>query len=248
MKELTCLYVEDEPFLREEIARFLKRRVGHLIIAENGQEGFQKYEQFPIDLIITDLKMPVMDGIDMTRKIRETNERIPVIITTALSDVELMQSSIEIGIERYLLKPIDITALTQALESVKKKIYKQNLEKSLHELNVEDSKSLERKIESDVAKIVKLTSGKGPQKVTAFLRANLIEIVIAGSRTPLEQTILEADENKRIADYVRETYYQQIQSEIENAIREITGFKAIWMSQSCNSQRDVDMIKLILEI
>ncbi|MBF4695302.1 Na-translocating system protein MpsC family protein [Fusibacter ferrireducens] len=248
MKELTCLYVEDEPFLREEIARFLKRRVGHLIVAENGLEGFEKYEQFPVDLIITDLKMPVMDGLDMTRKIRETNDQIPVIITTALSDVELMQSSIEIGIERYLLKPLDVIALTQALESVKKKIDKQNFEKSLNVLSVEESKSLERKIESDVAKIVKLTSGKGPQKVTAFLRANLIEIVITGSRTPLEQTILSSDANKRIADYIRETYYQQIQSEIESAIHEITGFKAIWMNLSCNSQRDVDMIKLILEV
>ncbi len=248
MKELTCLYVEDEPFLREEIARFLKRRVGHLIVAENGQEGFEKYEQFPVDLIITDLKMPVMDGLDMTRKIRATNDRIPVIITTALSDVELMQSSIEIGIERYLLKPLDVAALTQALESVKKKINKQNFEKTLNALNMEESKLLERKIESEVAKIVKQTSGKGPQKVTAFLRANLIEIIIAGSRTLLEQTILSSDENKRIADYTRETYYQQIQSDIENVIREITGYRAIWMNQSCNSQKDVDMIKLILEI
>lgn len=248
MKELTCLYVEDEPFLREEIARFLKRRVGHLIVAENGQDGLEKFEQFPIDFIITDLKMPVMDGIDMTRKIRERNDRVPVIITTALSDVELMQSSIEIGIERYLLKPLEIDVLTQALESVKKKINKQNFENTLNSIDVEESKLIERKIEAEVAKTIKATSGKGPQKVSAFLRANLIEIVITGSRTPLEQTILCAEENKRIADYIRETYYQQIQSEIEAAIKDLTGFRAIWMSQSCNSQRDVDMIKLILEI
>lgn len=248
LKDITCLYVEDEIFLREEIARFLKRRVGRLITAENGQEGLEKFEKFPVDLVITDLKMPVMDGLEMTREIREKNDRVPVIITTALSDVELMQSSIEVGIERYLLKPIDVSALTAALESVSKKLAKLTLEQTLRHINVEESKSLERKIESEVARIIKMSSGKGPQKVTAFLRANLVEIVITGSRTTLELTLLKSDANKRIADYVRETYYQQIQVEIESIISDIIGYKAIWMSQNCNSQKDVDMFKLILEI
>lgn len=248
MKAYTCLYVEDEDFLRDEIARFLKRRVGRLIVAENGQDGLEKFNQFPIDIVITDLKMPIMDGIEMTKKIRELNSDIPIIITTALSDVELMQLSIEIGVDRYLLKPIEVGALTNALESIEKKIAKKNNEKRLANMNSEEAKLIEKKIETEIARILKSTSGKGPQKVTVFLRANLVEVVIVGSRTTLENTILSSDSNNRIADYIRETYYQQIKPDVEFAVKEITGYHAVWINQICEGKKDIDIFKLILDI
>ncbi len=244
---LNVLYVEDEPVLREEITTFLKRRVKHVIVAENGKIGLEKFATHPVDFIITDLKMPVLDGIEMSREIRKTNSNIPIIITTALSDVELMQMSIELGINRYILKPIEGEALNQALLGVCQKL--QSMQKLPHaSLTTDASKLLERKIETEVAKIIKATSGKGPSKVQVFVRANLVEISIYGSRTPIEQTILMSEKNVRIGDYVREIYYGQIKSQIEQGILFLSGYNAVWQSQKCDSVRDVDHIKLVIEI
>lgn len=244
---LNVLYVEDEPVLREEITTFLKRRVNQVIVAENGKIGLDKFATHPVDFIITDLKMPVLDGIEMSREIRKTNSNIPIIITTALSDVELMQTSIELGISRYILKPIEGEAFNQALLGVCHKLQKTQ-KKSHISLSIEASKLLERKIETEVAKIIKATSGKGPSKVQAFVRANLVEITIQGSRTPIEQTILTNDKNVRIGDYMRDIYYGQIKKQVEQHIQELSGFNAVWQSQKCDSVRDVDHIKLIIEI
>lgn len=244
---LNVLYIEDEPVLRDEITTFLKRRVKSVTVASNGKEGLEKFATYPIDFIITDLKMPVMDGIEMAREIRKSNTTIPIVITTALSDVELMQSSIEIGVNRYLLKPIDLETFNNMLESVCQKILN-NRKNLVFSLTVEESKNLERRIETEFAKILKQTTGKGPSRVQVFLSANLIEIVIHGARTPFEHTILSNDKNVRIGDYIREVYYAQLKNKIQDCIFEISGYKAIWQMHICDSARDVDIIKMVLEI
>lgn len=243
MNQFTVLYVEDDDILREEVTTFLKRRVKHVIAAENGKDGLDKFSLYPVDFIITDLKMPVMDGLEMAEQIRQLNKTIPIVITTAMGDVELMQASIETGVDRYLIKPVDFEELTRALEKIYSKLGNQQ------PVNIvpKQSKDLERNIESDFAKLIKTTSGKGPEKVQAFVHANIAEVVISGSRTTLENTLLSSESNQRIGDYIREIYYQHIKIEMEKIIGKHCGYKAIIQTTKCNSERDVDIIKFIVE-
>lgn len=243
MNQFSVLYVEDDDILREEVTTFLKRRIKHVITAENGKDGLDKFSLYPVDFIITDLKMPVMDGLEMAEQIRQLNKSIPIVITTAMGDVELMQASIETGVDRYLIKPVDFEELTRALE----KIYAKLGNQLQGNIVPKQSKDLERNIESEVAKLIKTTSGKGPEKVQVFVHANLAEIVITGSRTQLENTLLSSESNQRIGDYIREIYYQHIKSDMEKIIGKYCGYKAIIQSTKCNSERDVDIIKFIVE-
>lgn len=109
------LYVEDELIVREPFAEMLNRRVQQVIVAENGEVGLKNYQVHNPDIIITDIKMPVMDGLTMVAKIRETNRQIPVIITTAFEFKDYLKKSIEVGVNKYLVKPIERTAVDQAL-------------------------------------------------------------------------------------------------------------------------------------
>lgn len=243
---LNVLYVEDEPVLRDEISLFLKRRLKNVFIAENGKEALEKFQLYPIDFIVTDLKMPICDGIELTKEIRKISAQIPIIITTALSDVALMQTSIEIGIDRYLIKPLDAEALTKMLESVETKLKSRNQRKDIK--IYAKSKLLERAIETELAKKIKETTGKGPSKVQAFVHANLVEIIIQGARTTFELTLLQNPNNKRIGDYVREVYYGELKEDIEEIVTLHSGYQAIWQSFKGNSSSDTDVIKLILEM
>ena len=103
---LKVLYVEDEDFHREQLGIFLKRRFGKLYLAENGFIGFEKFKETSPDIVITDLKMPEMDGIELTKRIREIDKDCAIIITTAFSDVETILEAVNIGIDKYVLKPI----------------------------------------------------------------------------------------------------------------------------------------------
>ncbi|MDK2866914.1 MAG: hypothetical protein PWP38_1229 [Clostridiales bacterium] len=245
---LSVLYVEDELYLREEIATFLKRRVGKLYLAEDGAEGISIFQRERVDLIITDLKMPNMGGLDMAKAIRKLDSDVPIIITTAISDVALMQESIEVGIERYLLKPIDVNVLVAALETVSDKLGKKDKMKVFGAMSASQIQQYERKIEADTAKLVKQSSGKGPKRVICQFNANIVEITLSESRTLLESTLLETEENRRIVDYLRETYYQKLKDDIRQIVMTTTSYHAIWLSLSCDSEKDEDRIKLMLEI
>jgi YesN/AraC family two-component response regulator len=105
--KLSILYVEDEDSIRERLSRFLQRRTQTLYQASNGREGLEMYHEHKPDIIITDIRMPVMDGLSMAEQIRESDSDIPIIITTGHNDEEFFLRSIDIGIDKYIKKPIN---------------------------------------------------------------------------------------------------------------------------------------------
>ena len=105
------LYVEDDEEVRSQMTRFLQRRVGHLDVASDGAEGLAAFQSGHHDLVITDIKMPNMDGLEMASRIKEAGHRVPIIVITAHSDKEFLLRAIELGIDRYVTKPVDPDAL-----------------------------------------------------------------------------------------------------------------------------------------
>lgn len=107
-KDITLLYVEDDEMTLEEISFFLKKYVKELIVAKNGEEGLELFKQHNPDMVITDIQMPIMNGLEMSKKILQINPSVPIAVTTAYSDSQYLINAIEIGIDKYLLKPINM--------------------------------------------------------------------------------------------------------------------------------------------
>ncbi len=121
-KDLIVLYAEDQPEARINIENILKKFFKEVIIAENGEEGLANFKKHQIDVVITDIRMPKMDGLEMIAEIKKIDIDIPIIITTAFSEVEYFMKSIELGIDKYIIKPIDKNVTLNALYSVAKHI------------------------------------------------------------------------------------------------------------------------------
>ncbi len=115
-KDVTLLYVEDDPMTLEEISFFLKKYVKKLYIAKNGKEGLELFKEHSPDMIITDVQMPIMNGLEMSEKILELNPNIPIAITTAYSDGDYLVKAIALGIDKYLLKPIDMLEMLAVIQ------------------------------------------------------------------------------------------------------------------------------------
>ncbi|HEF9872683.1 TPA: response regulator, partial [Campylobacter coli] len=105
MKELVILVVEDEVKIRESLVNVLSSRYSKVIGAQNGDEGLKKFKKFKPDLIITDIAMPIMDGLDMAKEIKEIANDVPIVVLSAYSEKERLLRSIDIGIDKYLIKP-----------------------------------------------------------------------------------------------------------------------------------------------
>jgi len=118
LKKLTVLYVEDEEPVRHNISLALKRRVGQVFTAENGKEGLEKTQEYNPDVIITDLEMPVMDGITMIREIRRIYEKdCPIIVVTAYKDEEHYTDLAD----GYIYKPVIFEQLEEMIVNQVKK-------------------------------------------------------------------------------------------------------------------------------
>jgi response regulator RpfG family c-di-GMP phosphodiesterase len=111
LKTLSVLYVEDEEIVREEVARFLRRRFAQVDEAKNGAEGLELFEKNTYDIVITDIKMPVMDGLTMAEKIRAESDGMPIVIVTAFTDTDYFLKAIDLGVDGYVKKPINTSQL-----------------------------------------------------------------------------------------------------------------------------------------
>ena len=162
LKTLTVLYVEDEPDVQNALASIIKRRSGELILANNGQKGYEAYLEHTPDLIITDIKMPIMDGLEMSKKIREHSRSVPIIITTAFNDTSFLLDAIDTGINQFVLKPIDSEKLFAAImHCVREITYEARLEKSNLELTKNLKMLTEYKNAVEASSIVSITDPTG---------------------------------------------------------------------------------------
>jgi len=117
LKNIKILYVEDEASLRDITLNILQGFTKYQYVATNGLEGLTLFKdhQEDIDLIITDVNMPQMNGLDMIREIKKINPNIPIIVATAFSNTEYLLEAIDIGVDKYVLKPVDMKKLLQIM-------------------------------------------------------------------------------------------------------------------------------------
>lgn len=118
MQKITLLYVEDEKGVQEQLSRFLSRFVSTLYTAKNGQEGLDSYRKNRPDIILTDIQMPVMNGIEMAQEIKKITPDQPVVFITAHSDSNFFLNAIDMQVDGYILKPIDLKRLKKKLLSL----------------------------------------------------------------------------------------------------------------------------------
>lgn len=118
LRSIVPLYVEDDENLKNEMMIGLKRRFERIVTASNGKEGLEKFRELNPDVVISDIKMPVMDGIEMAALIRKENKDIPIILTTAFSEVPYLIEAIKIGVSRYVQKPLKIRELAETIYDV----------------------------------------------------------------------------------------------------------------------------------
>lgn len=106
-KGISVLYVEDEDLIRKEVNNFLVKFFDTIETACNGEEGLEKFKQKKYDLVITDIRMPKLNGLQMTNEIKKLDKKTKIIITSAYDDKKLLLNAIEIDVEHYIVKPFD---------------------------------------------------------------------------------------------------------------------------------------------
>ncbi len=129
-KNFIVLYVEDDEFFLKETTGIFIELFSRVDIATNGKDGLELYKSHIIkenrsyDIVITDISMPYMNGIELTKEIYKINEKQPIIVISAHDDSKYLLDLLNMGIEQFLVKPIDFDILLTVLFGVLSKIKK----------------------------------------------------------------------------------------------------------------------------
>ena len=129
LKRLTLLYVEDDDIIRNELSQLLANFFSQVLVAKDGKEGLRTFleNQDTIDIVLTDINMPLYNGIEMVKKIRNIDSKISVIFATAYSDNEFLLDAIKLRVQEYIIKPIDIRKLLSFLNDIASNLYQEFL-------------------------------------------------------------------------------------------------------------------------
>ena len=117
-KDLKVLFVEDEERIRISLKETIGDEFKRFSIAKDGKEGLEKFLKNRYDLIISDISMPKMSGLEMVTEIKKISKSVPIILLSAYSEKEKLLQAIDTGVTKYLIKPIDPEELLETISEV----------------------------------------------------------------------------------------------------------------------------------
>ncbi len=120
LKKLSILFVEDEESLRKAMTNAIGEDFKNFITAKDGEEGVKKFKKYKPDVIVTDILMPIKDGLEFARDIKTISKDTPIIVLSAFSDKDRLLGAIDVGIDKYLIKPVDPEDLLNIISIVAK--------------------------------------------------------------------------------------------------------------------------------
>src|SRR6266536_6415748 len=131
---LMILIIDDEPHLPHQLARFLKKHSYEVFIAPDGEAGLRTLQSNTIDLVLLDLRLPKLGGLEVLSCIQKIDEELPVVIITAYADVQSAVDAMKQGAADYLLKGFDLDEL---LLIVRRALEKSAMSRELRQLRQE---------------------------------------------------------------------------------------------------------------
>ncbi len=136
-KGLKILLVDDDPLIRKEYMNFFGRIFNNIDNRNNGKEGLEATLDKQYDLIMSDVQMPVMDGLEMINKIKQRNSSQSTLLISASHDPDVLYNSVKLGVDGYIFKPIQIKLALEVLDKIVSKILMEK-ENRMCKLNLEE--------------------------------------------------------------------------------------------------------------
>ncbi len=222
LKNINVLYVEDEKDVREFTSKTISTIVNKIITAENGKEGLDKFkENKDINLILTDINMPKMGGLEMCSEIRKIDAEVPIVITSAHSDPDFLKKAIDVKVSAYAMKPIDLYHLIESMIKAVEPIF---LRKELEMINL----TLENRVEEAV------------KQTKSILDAQDNMVIL----TDLKRTI---DANKKFFEYFQVNNLEEFFNKYDSVVSSFKCENGLF-SKSCIEDESKNWIETISEL
>lgn len=245
LQNISVLYIETESITRTKVSNYIKNYLGKLVTTNNGLDGLKKLEIHNPDILIVALILPDMTGIELITQIREKGYKCPIIVITCLKRIDNILKLMDLGIEKYIIKPVNFTELTQALMSASKKLLGLQINQCLKKisiLNAEQKKQVELQIRNGFGIYLKKLTGKGAERVEVKLSLLQIDIKLINCLTILEKKLIIGGYDYKMIDFNRNFLYKSWQKDIENKFSYFCDFPICLEKIETDSQNGYDKL------
>lgn len=227
LNTLKVLYIEDDKNTRDALSYYLKKRTGKLIIAGMGTDALEQYNIHNPEIIIVDLLLPDMNGLEVIKEIRKRDAISRIIITSSVEDTEVILKTVDMGIDGYIIKPINPVELTEKLNASAELYYLHSSKKNKGSIigEPEEKRIREAIIKKQILNLIKKKAGRGARDVTVSWIGDTIEIILYDSYTVIEKTLLEDIHNFSSIEHLRGLFYKSIMEDFEGIIMTATEIK-----------------------
>ncbi|MEA3353111.1 MAG: hybrid sensor histidine kinase/response regulator [Campylobacterota bacterium] len=135
LNNFSVMHVEDDQDIQDIVRYILEPKVKNIYFASNGKDALDIYDKHKPDIILSDINMPYMSGLDMSKKIKKKDPDIPIVLFTSFDNPDYLKEAINTGIDKYIEKPFDNNMVCNTLDCVAKSLYlnteKKNMERML---------------------------------------------------------------------------------------------------------------------
>ena len=240
--DFTLLYIEDDSDLQEWFYMLFERKFEKIYQAFNGEEGYDYYKKYNPDIIITDINIPLLDGLNMAQKIKLSNKNQPIIAISAFDDKETLLKAINIGINYFVQKPVNINFLNEKIDEIISNLS-----------NLKEIENLRQKKIDHLYQLAHYDTLTGIQN-RFFFEKSLQEMIHRAKKMNFEIVLffIDLDDFKRINDTyghaVGDTVLQKVVENIQNIIRQddvfarISGDEFALVLEVINSNFNIDLI------
>lgn len=199
-----CLIADDEPRLRQVLARLMRADGFECIQVGNGEEALAVLEQLPVMLVLTDLRMPHMDGIELLRHVRDRYPDTVVVMITAVAEVEMAVRALSIGATDYLTKPFHLeevrARVEQALEKRRLRLENRDYHDRLEDKVAHQARRIEEVFLAGIEGLVEALEVKDPYTHGHSLRVSQYSVVVGGSLGLDDEALRQIDVGGRVHD------------------------------------------------
>ena len=202
MEKYRVLVIEDDETAREQLARVIQKEGFEVVTAEDGQVGLKIFRKEKPEIVITDLRMPGVDGLEVMRTVRKLSTNVPIILITAFGETDIAISALREGAMDYLKKPLDIDLLSLALGRAREKIidYKETF--PFPNLLLADDEEVPRKrlarvLEREGWKVLQAEDGEDALNI---FQQTKIDIVLLDIKMPKKDGLQALHEMRGITD------------------------------------------------
>jgi len=221
IKNLHVLVVEDDDVVRNHIHEALSTFCENVDTAVNGKEGLEKYEKSGHDIVISDIKMPVMDGIEMIKSIKKIKPNQAIVVITAYDEVHHLVQLINLKIEKFIMKPLNMDAFWDILYGICKAIkeeqelvqYRKDLE-SLVDQQTEEIRRQKDWLQTTLSSIGDAVITTDEHGMVTFMNPVAEKL----TKWPAEDAM--GKQSEKVFQILNEHTRQAVESPIEKVLRE----------------------------